>query len=148
MMALRRSCSFIFDHRGQNWRWKGRGHDLFRGQLFYGEGPSSPRRFYNINAQERICSMLNRSKIVIFIRGTERKPACPYSKEVVTILKENGYKFESIDVNKDYNAEAGIQEYSNLEGIPQIYYKSDLVGTYETFIQIHKEGKLKETLSS
>jgi len=105
-------------------------------------------RKYNINAQERICSMLNRSKIVIFIRGSERKPLCQHSKHVVKILKENGFKFESIDVTKDYNAEAGIQEYSSIEGIPQIYYKSNLVGTYENFMQIFNEGKLNEVLSS
>jgi len=91
--------------------------------------------------------MLNRSKIVIFIRGTQRKPLCQQSSKVVEVLKENGFKFECIDVTKDYNAEAGIQEYSSLPGIPQIYYKSELVGNFESFMQVYESGKLKESLS-
>ena len=41
---------------------------------------------YNINAQERMCSLVNRAKLVIFIRGTEAKPECDDSKQLVELL--------------------------------------------------------------
>ena len=89
-------------------------------------------RRYNINAQERICSMINRTKIVIFIRGQPKRKNekgvftdCIESQELIEILENENVYYEVIDILKDYNAEEGIKEFSNSDEIPQIYFKGN-----------------------
>ena len=50
-----------------------------------------PSRCYNINAQERICSLVNRAKVVVFMRGTERSPssACSGSRAGDAALRQS-----------------------------------------------------------
>ena len=74
--------------------------------------PPSLVRLYNINAQERICSLVNRAKLVIFIRGTEARPECEDSKQLVELLLLHRARFEVVNVLTDYNAEMGIKEYT------------------------------------
>ena len=54
--------------------------------------PPSLVKNYNINAQERMCSLVNRAKLVIFIRGTEAKPECEDSKQLVELLLSQGLR--------------------------------------------------------
>ena len=91
---------------------------------------ASSSRGYNINAQERICSMINRTKVVIFIRGHPKQKRekgiftdCIESQEIVDILENENVYYEAIDILTDYNAEEGIKEFSNSDEIPQIYFK-------------------------
>lgn len=89
-------------------------------------------RVYNINAQvtiahvnyfylcdtmlsqERMCSLVNRTKVVVFMRGTERRPdlSCRDSLEVAEILNESRVLWDAVNIVKDTNAEMAIREYS------------------------------------
>eukprot|EP00092_Neocalanus_flemingeri_P087401 GFUD01110296.1.p1 GENE.GFUD01110296.1~~GFUD01110296.1.p1 ORF type:complete len:145 (+),score=27.58 GFUD01110296.1:206-640(+) len=88
-------------------------------------------RQYNINAQERICSLVNRAKVVIFIRGTEARPECEDSKELVKLLLVHRARFDVVNVLTDYNAEMGIREYTGDTRIPLVFFKGELVGSTE-----------------
>ena len=112
----------------------------------------SSKRRYNINAQERICSMINRTKVVIFIRGHPKRKGevftdCVESQEMVEILENENVYYEAIDILKDYNAEEGIKEFSNSDEIPQLYLKgtkfSGGVGELRT---LKSSGKLTQLL--
>lgn len=83
---------------------------------------------YNINAQERMCSLVNRAKLVIFIRGTEAKPECEDSKQLVELLLLHRARFEVVNVLTDYNAEMGIKEYTGDSRIPLAFFRGELVG--------------------
>ena len=117
---------------------------------------ATAKRHYNINAQERICSMINRTKVVIFIRGrpnlkqrTNIFTECNESQKLVELLENEKVLYDSIDILTDYNAEEGIKEYSNSDRIPQIYFKGELFnGCVEDLIKLKHSGKLNELFDS
>ena len=113
----------------------------------------SSKRFYNINAQERICSMINRTKIVIFIRGRPKTTKgqlhtfteCKESQSLVELLETAKVYYEAIDILTDYNAEEGIKEFSQTDEIPQIYLKGNLFkGGVKELLHLKDAGKLNE----
>ena len=114
----------------------------------------SSSRGYNINAQERICSMINRTKIVIFIRGHPKRKNekgvftdCIESQELIEILENENVYYEAIDILKDYNAEEGIKEFSNSDEIPQIYFKgTKFSGGVAELRALQSCGKLTQLL--
>ena len=65
-------------------------------------------------SQERMCSLVNRTKVVVFMRGTERRPdpSCRDSLEVAEILNESRVLWDAVNIVKDTNAEMAIREYS------------------------------------
>ena len=87
-------------------------------------------RHYNINAQERMCSLVNKTKVdcslcagvllstaqvVVFMRGTERRPSpsCAASQEVAATLGRAGVLWEAVDVSRDTQAELAIRYRAN-----------------------------------
>ena len=114
----------------------------------------SPSRRYNINAQERICSMINRTKIVIFIRGQPKRKNekgvftdCVESQELIEILDNENVYYEAIDILNDYNAEEGIKEFSSSDEIPQIYFKgTKFSGGVAELRALQSCGKLTQLL--
>ena len=111
---------------------------------------ATTKRYYNVNAQERICSMINRTKIVIFIRGrpnfkdrTSVFTDCLESQKLVELLENEKVLYDAIDILTDYNAEEGIKEYSNSDKIPQVYLKGQLYnGCVDDLIKLKDCGKL------
>ena len=114
----------------------------------------SSKRRYNINAQERICSMINRTKVVIFIRGHPKRKReegvftdCVESQEMVEILENENVYYEAIDILTDYNAEEGIKEFSNSDEIPQLYLKgTKFSGGVAELRTLKSSGKLTQLL--
>ena len=114
----------------------------------------SSKRRYNINAQERICSMINRTKVVIFIRGHPKRKSkegvftdCVESQEIVEILEKENVYYEAIDILTDYNAEEGIKEFSNSDEIPQLYLKgTKFSGGVAGLRTLKSSGKLTQLL--
>ena len=68
----------------------------------------------NVFPQERMCSLVNRTKVVVFMRGTERRPdpSCRDSLEVAEILNQSRVLWDAVNIVKDTNAEMAIREYS------------------------------------
>ncbi len=61
-----------------------------------------------------MCSLVNRTKVVVFMRGTERRPdpSCRDSLEVAEILNQSRVLWDAVNIVKDTNAEMAIREYS------------------------------------
>ena len=93
-----------------------------------------------------MCSLVNRAKVVIFIRGTEARPECEDSKELVELLQLHRARFEVINVMTDYNAEMGIREYTGNTRIPLVFFRGELVGGTEEVRGWQEMGELEDKL--
>ena len=93
-----------------------------------------------------MCSLVNRAKVVIFIRGTEARPECEDSKELVELLQLHRARFEVINVMTDYNAEMGIREYTGNTRIPLVFFSGELVGGTEEVRGWQEMGELEDKL--
>merc|ERR1712130_594739 len=111
-------------------------------------GLASQTRLYNINAQERMCSLVNRTKVVVFMRGTEKRPdpQCGHSQEVVCILERCRVLWDAVNILKDTNAELAIREYTGDNRMPLIFLKGELLGSVAELREANQSGQLEEKL--
>ncbi len=96
--------------------------------------------------KERIESLINSNKIMVFMKGNKLMPQCGFSNNVVQILNVLGVPFETFDVLSDYDVRQGIKEYSNWPTIPQVYISGEFLGGSDILIELYQNGKLQETV--
>ena len=94
--------------------------------------------------KERIDTLVEENKIVVFMKGNKLMPQCGFSNNVVQILNTLGVPFETIDVLADYEIRQGIKEYSNWPTIPQVYINGQFVGGSDILIELYNKGELEQ----
>lgn len=94
--------------------------------------------------QARIESLINSSKVFVFMKGSKLMPQCGFSNNVVQILNVLGIPFETFDILQDYDIRQGIKEYSNWPTIPQVYINGEFVGGSDIMIELYQSGELQE----
>ena len=57
----------------------------------------------------RMHALMNQSKIVLFMKGSPKKPYCQFSRKMVTMLKDNGItEYSYFDILKDQSVREGM----------------------------------------
>ncbi|CAH1790960.1 unnamed protein product [Owenia fusiformis] len=108
---------------------------------------------YALSAEQktRLDSMVNKEKLVVFMKGTPEEPRCGFSRAVMEILRFHGVdqnKFVTYNILEDEDTRQGIKEYSNWPTIPQVYMNGEFVGGCDIMIDMHKNGELIEELQN
>lgn len=94
--------------------------------------------------KEKIDNLLQKNKILVFMKGNKLMPQCGFSNNVVQILNTLGVPFETIDVLSDQEIRQGIKEYSEWPTIPQVYIDGQFIGGSDILIELYQKGKLQE----
>ncbi|MDB9453748.1 Grx4 family monothiol glutaredoxin [Dolichospermum circinale] len=94
--------------------------------------------------KERIDTLVEENKIMVFMKGNKLMPQCGFSNNVVQILNTLGVPFETIDVLADQDIRQGIKEYSNWPTIPQVYINGQFVGGSDILIELYNKGELEQ----
>jgi monothiol glutaredoxin len=92
--------------------------------------------------------LINRERIVLFMKGSKHFPMCGFSAKVVSILKQHGLDFSTVNVLADPAVRQAIKEYSNWPTIPQLYVDGEFVGGCDIVSQLHDAGELQKTLNT
>ncbi|MBO1067165.1 MULTISPECIES: Grx4 family monothiol glutaredoxin [Nostocales] len=96
--------------------------------------------------KERIDTLVEENKIMVFMKGNKLMPQCGFSNNVVQILNTLGVPFETIDVLADSEIRQGIKEYSNWPTIPQVYVAGKFIGGSDILIEMYNKGELQEVV--
>jgi monothiol glutaredoxin len=96
--------------------------------------------------KERIDTLVEENKIMVFMKGNKLMPQCGFSNNVVQILNTLGVPFETIDVLADQEIRQGIKEYSNWPTIPQVYINGKFVGGSDILIEMYNKCELQEVV--
>ncbi|MEO0824723.1 MAG: Grx4 family monothiol glutaredoxin [Cyanobacteria bacterium J06635_15] len=92
----------------------------------------------------RLDDLLQKNKIMVFMKGNKLMPQCGFSNNVVQILNMLGASYETVDVLDDYDIRQGIKEYSNWPTIPQVYINGEFVGGSDILIELYQNGELQQ----
>uniref|UniRef100_H2YE03 Glutaredoxin-related protein 5, mitochondrial n=1 Tax=Ciona savignyi TaxID=51511 RepID=H2YE03_CIOSA len=95
-------------------------------------------------SKENIQSLVDKNKVVIFMKGIPEKPMCGFSNAVVQIMRMHGVEYDSYNVLEDDSLRAGIKEFSDWPTIPQVYMNGQFVGGCDILLQMHQSGDLIE----
>ncbi|XP_009134326.1 monothiol glutaredoxin-S17 [Brassica rapa] len=97
--------------------------------------------------EERLKSLINSEKVMLFMKGSPDEPKCGFSSKVVKALRDEDVSFGSFDILSDEEVRQGIKSFSNWPTFPQLYYKGELVGGCDIIMELSSSGDLKATLS-
>ena len=100
------------------------------------------------SAQDRIRDVVEKNKVVLFMKGTKAFPQCGFSNAVVEVLKREGVPFETVNVLADPEIRQGIKDFSSWPTIPQLYIAGKFVGGCDIVTEMHKSGELSKELTA
>ncbi|KFM79596.1 Glutaredoxin-related protein 5, mitochondrial, partial [Stegodyphus mimosarum] len=106
----------------------------------------SSAHYCSTGSKENIQKLVNKSKVVVFMKGVPDAPRCGFSNAVTQILRLHGVQYESYNVLDDEQLRQGIKEFSNWPTIPQVYINGEFIGGCDILLEMHQNGQLIEEL--
>jgi monothiol glutaredoxin len=98
--------------------------------------------------RERIDELVQRNRVMLFIKGTKSFPQCGFSGQVVHILGGYGVPFETCNILEDPAIRQGLKEYSEWPTFPQLYIGGQFIGGCDIVTELHQSGELKKLLET
>jgi monothiol glutaredoxin len=96
--------------------------------------------------RQRIRSLVESNRVVLFMKGTPDAPECGFSANIVGILDGLIPEYEAIDVLRDPEIREGIKEYGSWPTIPQLYVEGELLGGSDIVNELRASGELQRRL--
>ena len=93
-----------------------------------------------------IKDLIEKNRVVIFIKGTPEQPQCGFSQRVAMIVKALGVPFASVDVIGQPEFRDAIKVYSNWPTIPQLYIDGAFVGGSDIAYEMYQSGELQKMI--
>jgi monothiol glutaredoxin len=95
------------------------------------------------SVHERIQSLVDANKILIFMKGNREIPMCGFSAAVVQVFNHLGVPYETVDVLEDSQIREGVKSFSNWPTIPQVYVDGKFVGGCDIVRDLYERGELE-----
>lgn len=92
--------------------------------------------------RQRIQGIIDKDKVVLFMKGTKMFPQCGFSGTVVQILNGAGARYETVNVLADPSIREGIKEFASWPTIPQLYVGGKFVGGCDIVRELSSRGEL------
>ena len=93
-------------------------------------------------------TLVQKNKVVLFMKGNKHFPQCGFSAQVAGILNELVGKYETVNVLSDPAVRDGIKEYSSWPTIPQLYVDGQFVGGCDIVKELYASGELHKLLGA
>lgn len=78
--------------------------------------------------QDRIASLVKAAPAMLFMKGTPSAPQCGFSRQLVSILRENNVRYGFFNILADEEVRQGLKEYADWPTYPQLWMGGELVG--------------------
>ena len=87
-----------------------------------------------------------KSRPLLFMKGTPAQPQCGFSMQVVRVLHAEGVEFDAVNVLEDALIREGVKSFSEWPTIPQLYVDGDFLGGCDVVTTMHQDGELNQVL--
>ncbi|RSH85806.1 monothiol glutaredoxin grx4 [Apiotrichum porosum] len=104
--------------------------------------PSRPRTEEEITA--RCHEIMNKHKVVLFMKGNPSAPKCGFSRQTVGLLREKGVEFAWFDILSDDDVRQGMKRVNDWPTFPQIILNGELVGGLDILKEMIESGEWDE----
>lgn len=99
-------------------------------------GASNPNTVSGISTKEggqeelekRLAELVKAAPVMLFMKGTPSSPQCGFSRQLVSILRENGVRYGFFNILADDEVRQGLKSWSDWPTFPQLYVQGELVG--------------------
>ena len=94
--------------------------------------------------RERIETLLQDHRVVLFMKGDRRQPMCGFSAAATNTLNELLVDYHTVNVLEDPEIREGIKAYGEWPTIPQLYVQGELIGGADIIRQMYTSGELHQ----
>lgn len=77
---------------------------------------------------KRLSNLVKAAPVMLFMKGTPSMPQCGFSRQLVSLLRENGVKYGFFNILADDEVRQGLKEYADWPTFPQLWTDGELVG--------------------
>jgi Grx4 family monothiol glutaredoxin len=77
---------------------------------------------------ERLSNLVKAAPVMLFMKGTPSAPECGFSRQLVSLLRENGVKYGFFNILADDEVRQGLKEFADWPTFPQLWMSGELVG--------------------
>lgn len=99
--------------------------------------------------QQKIRDIVEKNKVVIFMKGAPEAPQCGFSAQSVRCLQEAGAKnIVAVDVLADPAVRDGVKAYTQWPTIPQIFMNGEFIGGCDIVTEMFERGELKTAVEA
>lgn len=96
--------------------------------------------------EERIKALVNRSRIMLFMKGIPSKPRCGFSRQIVEILEEENVPYDSFSILEDEDVRQGLKKMYDWPTYPQLYVDGELIGGLDVVKELKEDDELGDLL--
>ena len=100
-----------------------------------------------MDIMERIQSLLDQHRIVLFMKGTPQFPQCGFSMRTAQALSACGVPFHSVDVLAEPDFRQNLPRFSNWPTFPQVFIGGELVGGCDIVLDLYQSGELQKLVT-
>jgi monothiol glutaredoxin len=98
------------------------------------------------STREQIENIIQKDRVVLFMKGTPQAPQCGFSSKTVGLLDSILSDYSSVDVLQDQEIREGIKVFGNWPTIPQLYIDGELVGGCDIVSAMFNSCEIHEML--
>jgi len=98
------------------------------------------------HTRERIAGLIEKNRVMLFMKGNRQAPQCGFSARVIGILDSMLPDYETFDVLSDPEIREGIKTFSSWPTIPQLYVAGEFLGGCDIVTELYESGELYEKL--
>lgn len=77
---------------------------------------------------ERLKQLTNAAPVMLFMKGTPSAPQCGFSRQLVSILRDQGVRYGFFNILADDEVRQGLKEYADWPTFPQLWLSGELIG--------------------
>jgi Grx4 family monothiol glutaredoxin len=96
---------------------------------------------------DRLKQLVNRSPVMLFMKGLPSAPQCGFSRQIVQILDESRISYDAFDILSDEAVRQGLKVYSDWPTFPQLYVAGELIGGLDIVREMSEDGTLADALA-
>lgn len=94
--------------------------------------PTAPAMSSTASSKEelhtRLSNLVKAAPVMLFMKGTPSVPQCGFSRQLVSILRENSVKYGFFNILADDEVRQGMKEFADWPTFPQLWTNGELVG--------------------
>jgi len=94
----------------------------------------------------KIDGIVNKDKVVLFMKGDRQMPQCGFSDTVVKVLNFYGAEYTTYDILSFPDLRAGMKVYSEWPTFPQLYVNGEFVGGCDIIMEMHQNQEIEAVL--
>lgn len=94
----------------------------------YSSGSTQSKEESKEELHTRLSNLVKAAPVMLFMKGTPSAPECGFSRQLVSLLRENGVRYGFFNILADDEVRQGLKEFADWPTFPQLWMGGELVG--------------------